>query len=212
MAKQAVKQEERQASLVSIAVTIRGTSPLLMSRIPPGALPDLPGGQTTVTIPKPKTVRGVAEAALYTNAKGEPVVPHSNLFACLIGGGTFHYVKAREKISTRHSSLIPACCEIDVADYVVISKAGWVIDSRIYRSAKTGDPGWTHRPRFDDWEITFVVTLDVTMMPAEVLLEVLKTAGKRVGLCAWTPRHKGPMGKFDVIKWEVTVKEWVEAA
>ena len=205
------KKEERVAATVSVSVRIEGVSPLLMARIPPGALPRIPGAGAPVTVNKPTTERAVAESMLYTDEGGAPVIPHTNLFACLIEGGRYH--KAGGKlVSTMKSSMIPACCEMRVADYPLETKAGWVVDSRIFRNAKTGDPGWTHRPRFDDWAVEFELIVDTTMMPPEVLRMVLETSGKRVGLCAYTPRHRGPFGKFKITKWEVTVLEWVEAA
>lgn len=66
------------------------------------------------------------------------------------------------------------------------------------------------RPRFDQWQIVFQVTYDENKLRAKMVRDIVKAAGRCVGLGSYTPRNRGPYGRFGVE--EVTVVTSGEAA
>ncbi len=72
---------------------------------------------------------------------------------------------------------------------------------------KTGACVQMGRPRFPEWEATFVMGVDgeeyADGTGETALAPMLKYAGKMIGVGAWRPQLKGPYGKFSVEKFEV---------
>lgn len=52
------------------------------------------------------------------------------------------------------------------------------------------------RPRFKDWGLTFTVTYDVTVFDRAVLIDIIETGGKYIGLGDFRPKF----GRFKLVK------------
>lgn len=69
---------------------------------------------------------------------------------------------------------------------------------------KTGAMVQVARPRLTEWEASFTMVVDPEFYKnVGILEEVLKTAGKMVGLGPWRPALKGPYGRFVVANFEI---------
>lgn len=55
------------------------------------------------------------------------------------------------------------------------------------------------RPRFDDWSVVGNLVVFDKQITADVLMDILESAGRLKGLCDWRPssRTPGPFGTFD---------------
>ena len=142
-----------------------------------------------------------AEQKLYTDENGTPIVPGPNLFRCLIDAGKF-FKLGRSKVTTRETSLIPACVELEELIIPIEHEESWSVDTRPVRIPSTGGRILRYRPRFDDWKLSFTLTLDTDIMAAKLLREIVDDAGRKIGLGDFRIDHKGPFGKFVVTKWE----------
>lgn len=54
------------------------------------------------------------------------------------------------------------------------------------------------RPRIAEWKATFTMVVDDEMYKANALEDIIKHAGKMVGIGPWRPALKGPYGRFVV--------------
>ena len=60
-----------------------------------------------------------------------------------------------------------------------------------------------HRPRFDEWRVSFTLEVDETLFSEALVRELLDIAGKRIGLGDFRPERKGPFGRFRTDAWRV---------
>ena len=193
---------------MKIDCTIRGVTPLLMSRFTEEAEVAVSSGTTTVVRGNNKgTPREQAKRKLYVDSKtGELYIPGPNVLACLVAAGRFHKA-GREKLSTAKSSLIPAYVLIEeqvcplTLDGAPIKDPHWEVDSRRVVVPSTGGGIMAHRPRLDEWELSFRVDLDAEFS-SKLFREVVDSAGRKCGLGDFRPSRKGPYGRFSVVNWK----------
>lgn len=57
-------------------------------------------------------------------------------------------------------------------------------------------PQLRYRPQIDEWEATFIVSYDETMIDEESILNLVARAGYSVGLFEWRPEKGGTFGVF----------------
>jgi hypothetical protein len=55
------------------------------------------------------------------------------------------------------------------------------------------------RPRLDNWELSFKITIDDDRLEPEVLKDILENAGKYVGVGDFRPKF----GLFEIVEWAV---------
>jgi hypothetical protein len=192
-----------EIEMVDFTIRIEGISPLILNRFTDEAAMSATSGTRTAVVGNEKgSPKAQAEKKLYWSVDGETlIVPSPNVFACIIAGGAFHKA-GKSKITTQKSSLIPACVAISEVEIPIISKEGWMVDTRAVRIPSTGGRILAHRPIFNDWQLSFTLELDDDFMSASLLRQIVDDAGKRVGLGDFRPACKGPFGRFVVTQWE----------
>lgn len=196
---------------MEISVTIEGTTPLLCNRFTDEAQQKATSGTTTSLVGDRGTPREQAEKKLYLDDDGTFIIPQPNLFRCLIDAGKY-FKAGKSKVTTQKSSIIPSCVEVAGIAIPIDTKDGWEVDTRPVRIPSTGGRILCHRPCFNDWSLTFDVTLDTDTMGMKLFRELVDAAGKKIGLGDFRPDCKGPFGKFVVRVWEVVkVEETKEA-
>lgn len=186
---------------VLIDVTIEGVTPLICNKFTDAQLLAIGSGSTTVFKGDKGTPLEQATAKLYKNDDGSLVIPQPNLFRCIIDAGTF-FKAGKSKVTTQKTSLIPACVDIHGIDIPLKHKDPWTVDSRGVVIPSTGGRIGCHRPKFNDWSLSFTMEVDTSMMPVKLLREIVDAAGKRIGLGDFRPARKGPFGKFVVTSWK----------
>lgn len=76
------------------------------------------------------------------------------------------------------------------------------VDSRPVTIPSTKGRIMRHRPRLDEWEATFNLEIDDTILPVEVVHQLLTEGGTSLGLGDFRPEKGGPFGRFRVIEWD----------
>lgn len=193
---------------MQIDITIKGRTPLLCNKFTDAA--QLAASGVTSRLANTNGDKGEpkeqAEAKLYLDEKGKPVIPQPNLYRCIIDAGKF-FKAGKSKVTTIKSSIIPSCVDLDGLHFIIKSKHGWTIDTRPVRIPATGGRILAHRPAFNDWELSFMVELDTDVMSEGLFRDIVDKAGKAIGLGDFRPDCKGPFGKFVVTKWTVRKRE-----
>jgi hypothetical protein len=188
---------------MEIKVTVKGITPLLMNRFTEANEVAVSSGTraTFATSGKRGTPREQAEPKAYADKEGTLYVPGPNIFAAIIAAGVFHKA-GKSKLTTQKSSLIPA--GLMVIDLVCsLGTKEWEVDSRSVVIPSTGGRIMCHRPRVDDWSLSFTIDLDETMFAPDLIRAIIDDAGKKIGLGDYRPSRKGPFGRFVVTKWEI---------
>ena len=185
-----------------IKVTIEGTKPLLCNRFTDESAMKATKRTGTSAVGERGTPREQASKKLYMSEDtGKPMIPGPNVFRSIIDAGKF-FKSGKSKVTTQKSSLIPACLELDEIEVPIKHKEPWMVDERAVRNPSTGGRFICYRPKFQDWELSFTLTLDEEMMTAQLLREIVDAAGKKIGLGDFRPDCKGPFGKFVVKNWD----------
>lgn len=194
---------------VEITITIEGVTPLICNKFTDAAAMSATTGTRSAAIGDKGSPMEQARQKLYTSADGERfTIPQPNLFRAIIDAGKFHKA-GKSKVTTQKSSIIPACVDLHGSEIDIIHNEPWQVDTRAVRIPSTGGRILAHRPRFDDWRLTFTVTLDTSVMSERTFRDILDDAGSKIGLGDFRPDCKGPFGKFKVTAW---VREEVASA
>lgn len=184
-----------------INVTIEGRTPLLMHKFTDEAQQDATAGtRSNNKGGDPGTAAEQAQAVMYTDETGTISIPQPNLFRCIIDAGKYHKV-GRSKVTTQKSSLVPAAVELEGV-MLPLDYERWDVDTRPIRIPATGGRVLRHRPSFEKWSLSFTVNLDTSMIAAQLLRDIVDSAGSNIGLGDFRPDTKGPFGKFVVTKWD----------
>lgn len=193
-------------NLVLVDIVIEGITPLLCNKFTDAAQMSASSGNRMVAVGDKGTPLEQATQRLYVGHDDKPCIPTPNLFRCLIDAGTF-FKAGKSKVTTQKNSLIPACVEITGIELPITHKEPWQVDTRAVRIPSTGGRILCHRPSFNDWRLTFTLSVDTSMMSVKMVREIVDAAGRRIGLGDFRPDRKGPFGKFVVVSWKEHVQK-----
>lgn len=187
---------------MEVRVKIDGVTPLICNKFTDEAALKASNGSCGSSAAGDRgTPLEIAESKIYVGLNGKPMIPQPNLLRCLVDGGRFHK-NGRSQITTKESSMLYACLDIQGAEIPLVHKQPWKVDSRPVVIPSTKGRILAHRPMFDDWTLEFTIDLDETMVRPKLLRQIVDDAGKRIGLGDFRPARKGPYGKFCVVKWQ----------
>jgi hypothetical protein len=189
--------------MLNIEITIEGVSPLICARFSDEAAERASSGNRSSAAASDRgTPLEIAEKCLYTGLDGKVMLPQPNVLRCLVDGGRF-FKAGKKQITTKEESMLYGCLDIDGAEIPISHKQPWKVDTRAVVIPATKGRILAHRPMFDDWRLSFMMELDISVISEKLLREIVDAAGKRVGLGAFRPAKKGPYGRFVVNKWEI---------
>lgn len=174
-------------------VTIKGASPLLMHAFP----------MVPIEALEKKTPAEQAEFSAYrmpssNGTPGDLYIPGINIQRALIAGAAFSKGKGRASLQKP----VAACVEV-TPERIALGQDTFEIDSRPVVVPATKGRVLRHRPRLDDWEVSFAIGWDADLITEKQIRTVLDDTGRMVGLLDFRPEKKGPFGKFMVTKWQV---------
>ena len=188
--------------ILRIKIRIRGITPLMLNRFTAEQAIIASGGTRGSSAAADRgTPLEIAESKLYKGLDGTLMVPQPNIMRCIVDGGYFHKI-GKKQVTTKESSLVYACLNIEGVEIKIHHRQPWKVDTRPVVIPATKGRILAHRPIFDDWEVEFTVELDTTIMGAQLLRKIVDDAGKRIGLGELRPARKGPYGRFVVVRWE----------
>lgn len=168
--------------------TIKGVSPLLMHRFP---LIQVEGMEK-------KPPEEQAEIAAYRDEVTKSLyVPGVAVQRMLVAAAAFSKGKGQATLAK-----VVAACVFVAPEQCDLGVTAYSIDTRPVVIKSTGGRVPRHRPRFNDWSITFQLDYDETLLTEKQLRRVVDDAGQRVGLLDFRPACKGSFGRFMVTSWE----------
>ena len=170
-----------------VSCTIKGTSSLLMHKFPFVAIDGF----------EKLSIEEQAEHVAYRTAEGELYVPGLNFQRALVSGAT--YIKGKGRATMQKPV---AACVLISPEYILLHEREYTIDTRPVVIPATKGRVLRHRPRLDEWQITFSIEYDPVLMKEEELRKVVDETGSRVGLLDFRPEKKGPFGRFIVVEWK----------
>jgi hypothetical protein len=185
---------------MQVRVTISGVTPILMNRFHEAAEVAVGSGSRPVYQGDKGSPREQAQKKAYLDEKGFLYMPGTNIFAAIINAGIFHKV-GKKQLTTQKTSLIPAGCIVEDLTCSFRTK-DWEVDSRSVVNPSTQGRMMCHRPRVDNWSLSFVLNIDTSVFDPKLIRAVVDDAGKKIGLGDFRPQRKGPFGRFVVTKWE----------
>ena len=172
----------------SVKVTIKGQTPLLMHAFP----------MEPIEAMEKKTKEEQAELAAYRDPDTKGLyVPGVAIQRGLIGAATYSKGKGRGSLQKA-----AAACLMVSPERIPLGVDTYKIDSRPVVVPATGGRIMRHRPRLDDWKITFILEYDDTLLTEQQVRRIVDDMGQRVGLLDFRPEKKGPFGRFVVTLWK----------
>lgn len=179
---------ERWWIVRGVNVGLQGVSALLMHRFPEEPIAGL----------EKKSKGEQAEAGAYRHPKtNELYVPAVAVQRSLVNAAVYSKGKGRASLQK-----VAAACLIVSPEYLLLGAKKFKVDSRPVVIPATKGRIMRHRPRLDEWAITFLLEYDEVLLSEEQVRRVVDDAGQRVGLLDFRPERKGPFGRFMVSKWE----------
>ena len=196
--------ETQNGKLLRIGVTIEGVTALICNRFNDTAqAASSRGTRSSAAAQDRGTPLEVAQGKLYYGKDQKTlIIPQPNLLRCIVDGGKFHKV-GKSQLTTATGSLMYSCVDILELEIPLLHDEPWRVDSRPVVIPSTKGRIVMHRPMFDDWQLSFTIELDTSLLNVKLLRDVVDDAGKRIGLGDFRPARKGPYGRFVVSRWQV---------
>lgn len=170
-----------------IQVTLRGKTPLLMHAFP----------MVPIEAVEKKTPAEQAEYAAYRDPEtGELYLPGIAIQRALINGATYSKGKGRASLQKPAAACLminPERCSLGVKDFEV--------DSRPVVVPATKGRIMRHRPRLNQWECSFELEYDDTLLTESEVRRIMDDTCERVGFLDFRPEKKGPFGRGMVTSW-----------
>ena len=171
----------------AIEVTVKGRTALLMHAFP----------MVEVKAIEKKTVAEQAELAAYRDPDTKGLyLPGVNMQRSLIAGATYSKGKGRATLQKP----VAACVMVN-PERLALGVDDYVIDTRPVVIPSTRGRVLRHRPRLDEWSVSFELEFDDELVTEAQMRTVLDDSGLRVGIGDFRPECKGPFGRFYVTAW-----------
>lgn len=186
-----------------INVTVVGVTPLIMNKFTDAnAQRSTDGSGSSASAADRGTPQEIADSKVYLDLNGKPAIPQPNLLRSIVDGGSYHKI-GKSQVTTKERSLIFACCDIESAMIPLIHKQPYRVFTVPIVIPATKGRILSHRPMFDDWQLSFSIILDGGIINHKLLRNIIDDAGARCGLGDFRPARKGPYGRYSVNRWDV---------
>jgi hypothetical protein len=169
-------------------VTLKGATPILMH-----AFPLVPIEALEKKLPAEQ-----AELAAYRDPEtGQLYVPGTNVQRALVAAATYSKGKGRGSLQRAAA----ACLQV-MPERIPFGTKTYAVDSRPVVVPATKGRVVRHRPRLDEWQITFELEWDDHLLKETEVRRIVDDMGQRVGLGDYRPEKKGPFGRSVVVSWK----------
>ncbi len=174
-------------AIQKVDVKLQGISPLLMHSFP----------MVPIEAVEKKTPEEQAELATYRDPDSNDLyIPGINLQRAFVSGATYSKGKGRASLQKPTA----ACLQV-TPERVSLGTKEYSVDSRPVVIPATKGRIMRHRPRLNDWEISFAIEFDDTLLTVVQLRRIVDDTCSRVGFLDFRPEKKGPFGRAMVIHW-----------
>lgn len=189
-----------------VRTEIRGLSPLLQHRFGEQAEQE---DATRAQLLLKGTPREQAEAVCYRDNDQNCYFPGQAIARLLREAGGAHKQRSTRK-SVKY--IVPAAVIVPMDRIGILSDDSppkavrdFEVDSRPVTIPSTKGRIMRHRPRWDTWRAAFSLEIDETVLPVDLVHQLLEEGGRRIGIGDYRPEKGGPFGRFEILIWEVAV-------
>jgi predicted RNA-binding protein (virulence factor B family) len=135
---------------------------------------------------------------LYLDGDGRPYVPDIMLQRAFIEAAKEFQQQGKRK-KTYKNIVAGGFVNINEPEIPIISQSGYKPDKRFVKVQK--NRVLRVRPRFDDWELEFTITIDESI-DHEVVKKIIEHAGAYIGIGDFRPTCSGPFGRFEILEFQ----------
>jgi hypothetical protein len=190
--------------MADVITTIKGLSPLMQHKFSNQAEAAL-GDETRPVQLDRLLPREQAEQACYRDGEDFCYFPGQAIARLLREAGSSHKQRGSRR-SVKY--LVPAAVIVpDDAIHILDAEGKKVddfeVDSRPVTIPATKGRIMRHRPRWDEWTATFALDIDDTVLPEELIHQLLEEGGRRIGIGDYRPESGGPFGRFSIVEWRL---------
>lgn len=186
----------------TIAVKIKGTTPLLLCRFQEQ---NEQVKSTRAVLVDRGTPREQAEKASYRDKENRFYFPGAAFARLLREAGGNHKLRGTRK-SAKY--VVPAA--VRVGEDAVLIRNGdsaslakdFEVDSRPVVIPSTKGRIMAHRPRWDEWSAHFTLVINDEILPIDFVNKLLVEGSQQIGIGAFRPEKGGPFGTFLVTEWK----------
>lgn len=193
------KSGKGHEDMKAITVEITGTTPLLQHRFGEDAEQS---GPTRKMLIRDETPRQAAERAAYRDNDGRLYLPGAAIARLMREAGANHKQKGSRR-SVKY--LVPAAVLVP-QDTITLHNGkpltDFEVDSRPVTIPATKGRIMRHRPRLDEWQATFTLEVDETLLPVAFVQQLITEGGTSLGVGDFRPEKGGPFGRFRITRWE----------
>lgn len=170
-----------------IKCEITGISPLLMHAFP----------MEEIKAFEKLSKDAQAEYAAYrTPDTKELHIPGVAIQRSFISGAAYSKGKGRSTLQK-----VAAACVVISPECLSLNQDKYEIDSRPVVNPMTKGRHLRHRPRFNEWKVSFEIEFDEELLTEKQIRQIVDDTGTRVGVLDFRPEKKGPFGRFKVTRW-----------
>jgi hypothetical protein len=195
-----------------------GVMPLLMHGFNAEAEAALPGGsgkgtRSTSTAGEKLLPREIAEKFAYReNGPGSPLVLPKEAFQRLIReAGSNHKERgSRKTLKYRVPAAVLVLGGNEKGAPVPLfakDRKARLVDYEVHSCSAvnpfTKGRVMSHRPRLDEWSFKLLIRINVDLMAASVVRQLLQEGGQQIGVGSYRPEKGGTYGIFDLVGWDV---------
>lgn len=186
-----------------VDVEIEGVTPLIQHKFSDHSAVN--GGKPTRKIMVDEKVpREEAEKNAYRTVDNEIYHPGAAISRLLREAGSQHKLKGSRKAV---KYLVPAAVMMMDDNVFVRGKDGKVlktfeVDARSVVIPSTKGRIMCWRPRHDQWVMRFRLRINESVLPCELIHQLLMQGGEQIGIGDFRPEKGGPFGTFRVTKWK----------
>lgn len=182
----------------NVTVKVQGIQPLLIHRFTEQSQAKKSTRKMLIAEEEP---RDVAKRAANIAPDGTFYISAFAIVGALGAAGSNHKMTGSRK-TVRH--LVPSAVRIANPTITIDNGDGrpakdFEVDSRPVTIPSTKGRIMRHRPRFDNWSLTFDLQIDETLLPVEFVHTLLNEAGLAIGIGDFRPEKRGPFGTFRVV-------------
>jgi len=193
---------------VNVRVTLNSWGPgLLMNPMTEDILDALAGVKSKAASDKEIPLQERAEKKVIRengDEDGRIGVPVTYVSAALIYAGRF-VKNGKKQISTTTSTTLYEFLMMEDEFFPFTQYEEMIVDKRRGVSNNAGKTAAVAiiRPKFKRWELQVNVSIDTSIINAEVVKQLFAEAGRKAGIGDFRPSRKGPFGMFYISGWDV---------
>lgn len=185
-------------------VEVKGITPLMQHRMTEEEVLGLLGTKSKKKVDKvEETPRELAEKRVYRTQEGVCYIPSEHFVGSFVTASSDW--KRADSARKSYKSIAASIFRLNEAASLLRDKKNkelkdYEVDVRSAVNHKAGRVA-VCRPRFDEWNANFHVTIDTDVMDEKTAQEIFEKAGRTVGIGSYRVGRGGCYGQYAITEW-----------